>query len=263
MHIDGNTRLFAIIGSPIAQVRAPLLFNAEFERRRMNAVMVAIEIQPARFDAGFCGLSAMPNLEGLVVTVPFKSAVMPFLQSIGETACVIGAANALRRERGGSWSGDMFDGKGFVAGLARRGFTISGKRALVVGAGGAGSAIAAELVRGGLGALALFDVDGLKAVRLGERLTQLESRCEIGYAEPRAGDYDLIVNATPLGMRPEDPLPIDLSALSPATLVADAIMQPPMTRLLEEAARRGVPTQSGSAMLEEQFALLFGFLTRR
>src|SRR5690242_911824 len=119
--ITGATRLYAIIGDPIAQVRSPETFNAGFERHQRNAVLVPVHVPSTRFDPIVRALMALGNLDGLVVTVPFKARMAPFAARLGKTASIIGAINALRREADGSWSGDMFDGLGFVRGAERKG----------------------------------------------------------------------------------------------------------------------------------------------
>ena len=137
--IDGATRLYAIIGDPIAQVRSPALYTELFADAGMNAVMVPVHVLPDRFEDTVPALLALGNLDGLLVTVPYKALVVPFATRLGKTAASIGALNALRREADGTWTGDMFDGAGFVRAAERKGFTLRGRRVTLFGAGGAGS----------------------------------------------------------------------------------------------------------------------------
>lgn len=252
--IDGATRLFVIIGDPVAQVKAPPVFNRLFAAAGRNAVMVPIAIPTAGFERIFPALLEVPNLDGVVVTIPHKSAVIPYLADVGETARVIGAVNAIRRRAAGGWEGDMFDGKGFMHGLASRGIDLRGRRALVVGCGGAGAAVTAELVRAGIGRLVLHDIDVAKAEALAARLATMRSSAEIVVGPPDPRDADLAVNTTPLGMSPDDPLPFDVARLAPTTFVADVVMKIEKTRLLAEAERRGCPIQLGRATMDGQTA---------
>jgi shikimate dehydrogenase len=252
--IDGATRLFVIIGDPVAQVKAPPIFNRLFAAAGRNAVMVPMEIPTAAFDRIFPPLLDVPNLDGIVVTIPHKSAVIPYLADVGETARVIGALNSIRRRAGGGWEGEMFDGKGFMHGLAGRGVDLRGKRALVVGCGGAGAAVTAEIVRAGIGRLVLHDVDVAKAEALAARLATMRTGAEIVVGSPDPRGMDLVVNTTPLGMAPDDPLPLDVTQLAPTTFVADVVMKIEKTRLLVEAERRGCPIQLGRATMDGQIA---------
>ena len=124
--IDGATRLYAIIGDPIVQVRSPQVYTAMFAEAGLNAVLVPAHVPAARFDEVVPALLALANLDGLLVTAPFKSRMLPFADSLGATASCIGALNALRREPDGTWSGDMFDGIGFVRGAERKGHRLAG-----------------------------------------------------------------------------------------------------------------------------------------
>ena len=126
IRIDGATRLFAIVGDPIAQVRSATVFSDAFAARGNNAVMVPVQIAPDRFDAVFPALMALGNLDGLLVTVPYKARALPFASRLGTNAKIVGAVNALRREPDGTWSGDMFDGVGFVRAAERKGERIRG-----------------------------------------------------------------------------------------------------------------------------------------
>jgi shikimate dehydrogenase len=115
--IDGDTRLYGIIGDPIAQVRSPTVYNERFRRLGKNAVMIPLHATPAAFDSSMRGFKSLANVDGILVTIPFKSAAMNHVDVLLPAARRIGAMNALRREADGSWSGDMFDGRGSLAGL--------------------------------------------------------------------------------------------------------------------------------------------------
>jgi shikimate dehydrogenase len=255
--ITGTTRLFAIIGDPIAQVRSPEVFAALFAERGIDAVMVPMRVAPADLETALAGLAAIANLEGLIATVPHKIACARLARALGPVARLAGGANALRRHPGGGFEGEMFDGIGFVAALRAAGEEPAGKRVLVVGAGGVGSAIAAALLREGPARLALVDVAGERAQALADRLRGAGGATAVEVAStPEPAGFEIVVNATPLGMRPDDGLPLDPERIDPGALVADVIMKPPRTRLLERAASRGCRLLEGRHMLDRQAPLI-------
>ncbi|SIT45402.1 Shikimate dehydrogenase substrate binding domain protein (fragment) [Paraburkholderia ribeironis] len=191
----------------------------------------------------------MRNVDGLIVTVPHKFSAAGYCATLSEEAAFLGAVNTLRRTADGGWHGGMFDGTGFVAALVDAGCALHGKRALLVGAGGAGSAIGHALVQNGIGSLDVRDNDVERTASLIGRLNAL------GRGEARSADiaakadaYDVVVNASPLGMRADDPLPIDVSRLPATTFVGDVVTKPPLTPLIEAARARGCPTVTGTQM---------------
>ena len=157
--VDGATRLYGIIGHPIDQVKSPELITPKFRAAGRNALMLPMHVIPERFDETVRGLKALANLDGIVITVPYKVRIVAHVDRLLSTAERIGAINAMRREPDGTWVGDMFDGRGFVRGLSGLGHTVAGRRALLLGAGGAGSAIAFALVEAGAASVTLFDID--------------------------------------------------------------------------------------------------------
>ena len=250
------TQVFGIVGDPIAQVRSPEVFNDLFRERGVDAVMVPMHVSADALEPALAGLRAIGNVGGLVITVPHKPAAAALLRSHSERVQIAGAANALRPCANG-WDGDLFDGEGFARGLEARGFALAGRNCSVVGAGGAGAAIALALLERRVGSLSIWDIDRRKAADLVERLCAI-SRVRIVVGEP-GKDTDVAVNATPLGMSPDDPLPMAIGSLRPDALIAEAIMKPPITRLLLEARRRGCEIQEGRHMLDNQVAAIWKF----
>jgi shikimate dehydrogenase len=253
--LDGETRLHLIVGDPIAQTSSPAGLTREFAARNANAVCVPVHVAPGDFDAFMRAAKRVQNIDGFVITIPHKFAALAHCDETSDHARRLGAVNLLHRLGGGRWRGDMTDGTAMVAALRRAGFGPSGTRALVVGAGGAGSAVALALIEAGASALALADLDPFRrnavARRLGKPALVLIKE---GPADP-AG-YTLVVNATPLGMKPTDPLPIDVTRLEPAGCVADLVTKPPMTALLEAARRCGCTFVTG----EDVFAVQAGIM---
>ena len=196
--------------------------------------------------------------------MPHKVSVLALLDRVSAVATVAGACNAVRRDVDGRLVGDMFDGEGFVRALRRKGFEPRGATALVVGSGGVGSAIAASLAAAGASRIALFDADPAPP-RLWPRACGRTIRgvaVSTGSNDP-AG-FDLVVNATPLGMHPGDPMPIDVARLSPRTFAADVILRTEETGFLVAARERGCRVQPGIDMLFEMipaYLEFFGFAT--
>ncbi len=250
--ISGTTRLYAVLGDPVAQVQAPGLLNPLFASLGTDAVLIPVHAPTARLAEIVRGLQCVPNLDGLLFTVPHKAAARGFADRLSPTVAIAGSANALRRESDGGWFADNFDGTGFVAGLAAAGHQPAGRRVSLVGAGGAGSAIAVALLAAGVGRLALYDPDTERLSALVARLEQYRPGRAVAVAAPELDEVDIVVNATPLGLRPADPLPFDPARLAPGRVVADIIMKPRETRLLREAAALGHHAHPGIHMLARQ-----------
>ncbi len=260
--IDGATQLLFMVGDPIAQVKAPQRLNPLLASRGLNAVMLPLEASACDFDATVRALMQVRNVRGFVFTVPHKFAAARLADELGPEAEACGAINAMVRRGDGCWHGDMFDGQGFVAGLVESGHAVNDVDALLVGAGGAGVAIAAALLAAGAAAISVFDVDPARAQALVASLARRDGagRLRIANRAAAAQGHRLVVNATPLGMKADDPAPIDLAALSPDAVVAEAIMSNAPTALLREAAARGNPVIPGHRMLEGQMEALERFL---
>jgi shikimate dehydrogenase len=260
MSITGTTRLFAIIGDPVAPLRSPALFNAAFARLGRDAVFLPLQIPAGRLEQAWPGLMAMENLDGLVITMPHKEAVVPLLQALGPTARLTGTVNTLRRRAEGGFEGEMFDGEGFRDGLERAGHAPRGRRVLQIGCGAAGRAIAFALARAGAAHLSLLDATPGRAEALAAQLRRHVPAlsCSAAAAGPRG--HDIVVNATPMGLQPGDPMPLDPALLSPAQVVADVIPNPEVTPLVAAARALGCPTVTGRAMHEGQARLAAAYL---
>jgi shikimate dehydrogenase len=250
--ITGTTRLFAVLGDPVAQVQAPALLNPLFARRGIDAVLVPVQVRAEDFTATVRGLMRVGNLDGLLVTVPHKAAAADIADECGPAAQASGSANALRPGPGGRWHADNFDGAGFVSGLASSGHDIAGRRVSLVGAGGAGSSIAAGVLAAGAAHLAIFDKDAERLASLAGRLRRRWPDQVSAVSAPALRDVDIAVNATPLGLRPDDPLPFAPGALPTGCVVADIVMKPAQTTLLRAAAAAGRPVHPGIHMLTHQ-----------
>lgn len=249
MRLDGETRLIPILGDPIAQVKSPALLGALLAGRGMNAIVPPCHVSADDFARVAASLKRIGNVDGLVITVPHKFAASAICDDLSDQARFIGSANVVRRGPDGRWYGDNCDGQGYLAGIRARGGQIEGRSVLLVGAGGAGSAIAYEFLGQGAARVAIHDADTARRDALVARLEAgFPGRASAGSDAP-AG-FDIIANATPMGMRPDDPLPVRAEALSPSQFVADCVTRPEITPLIAAARRIGCPTMTGLGMFE-------------
>jgi shikimate dehydrogenase len=264
MQIDGHTELIAHIGWPTHSFKAPMIYNPYFESIGVNAVVVPMGSRPETFPQLLRSLFTLENIRGALITMPHKVSVVDLLDEVTPTVRVAGACNAVRRNAAGKLVGDMFDGEGFVRGLRRKGLQVRGARALVVGCGGVGSAIAASLAAAGVSALQLFDVHEASMQGLAQRLLTHYPAIQVTTGSDDPADMDLAVNATPLGMNPGDPLPMPMDRLEPRTFVGEVVMKTEMTAFLTAAQARGCPVQVGTDMLFEMipaYLEFFGYPT--
>jgi shikimate dehydrogenase len=262
--ITGRTEIVAHLGYPTESFTAPMIYNPWFAHRGINAVVVPMAVKAADYAGFLRPLFRLGNIRGALVTMPHKVTTVGLLDEISTTVRVAGACNAILRRDDGSLLGDMFDGAGFVRGVQRSGRQIAGASALVVGCGGVGSSIAASLAAAGAGCICLFDASTGAFEALRDRLRAHYPRLDIKTGSNDPAGYDLVVNATPLGMKKSDPLPMDVSRIAPTTLVGEVVMKEELTPLLRAARERGCPVQVGTEMLFEQipaYLEFFGFGT--
>lgn len=257
--LSGATRLFIIIGDPIAQVQSPGGITREFAARGHNAVLVPAQVPVAALDDFVRGVSLAGNLDGIVVTVPHKFSAFAHCASTTDRAGFLQSVNIMRRNADGTWHGDMTDGAAFVGGIRQAGCVPEGKRALMVGAGGAGTAIALALLEAGVSELAIHDADAVRRDRLLARLAGRGAAKLVAGSDDPTG-YDLIANATPAGMTPGDALPLRADRLTPDMFVGDVITSPEVTPLLTAARALGCGTQTGIGMFAAGRAMMVDFL---
>jgi shikimate dehydrogenase len=250
--INGNTQLIAHIGYPTHTFKSPMIYNPYFEEAGINTVVVPMGCKPEDFTVFLKSVFSLTNICGALITMPHKVAVVGLLDEVTPTVRVAGACNAVKKLADGRLVGDMFDGAGFVRGVQRKGFDLTGKRVLVVGTGGVGSAIAASLAGAGIAAISLFDVNTAGCEALAQRLKDNYPAIVVQTGSNDPAGFDLVVNATPMGMHEGDPLPMDVSRLSPDTFVGEVVMRHETTAFLAAAQARGCRTQVGSDMLFEQ-----------
>ena len=262
--IRGTTTLIAHVGYPTEAFKAPMIYNPYFEHQGIDAVVMPMGVKADDYPQVFASLMKLTNLLGLLVTMPHKVTTVGLVDEVTPTARIAGACNAVLRRPDGRLVGDMFDGAGFVRGVQRKGLELTGARALVVGCGGVGCAIAASLAAAGLGGISLFDASPAPADGLADRLRQHYPELDVATGSNDPAGYALVVNATPMGMKDGDPLPVDVDRITPGAFVGEVVMKQEMTAFLRAAQARGCRFQVGTDMLFEQipaYLEFFGFPT--
>ena len=257
--INGNTSLIAHIGWPTHAFKAPMIYNPWFAHAGVDAVVVPMGCKPQHYPAFLKAVFTLENICGALITMPHKSSTAGLLDTVSPTAAIAGACNAVRRNADGTLQGDMFDGEGFVRGLRRKGCTLAGARALVVGAGGVGSAIAASLAAAGVAGLGLFDTRAAAADGLAQRIKTHYPAMDVRTGSNDAAGFDIVVNGTPMGMNDGDALPVDVSRIAPGAFVGEVVMASDMTAFLTAVQARGCRFQVGTDMLFEQIPAYLEF----
>jgi shikimate dehydrogenase len=260
--ISGKTLLIGHLGFPTEAFKAPMIYNPWFEKQGIDAVVVPMGVRPEDYAATLKQLARFSNLRGALVTMPHKVATMALVDEVTPTARIAGACNAILLRPDGSLLGDQFDGAGFVRGVQRKGLQLAGARALVSGNGGVGSAIAASLAAAGVAQMALHDGHDASSQSLAARLREHYPALAVRTGENDPAGFDLVVNATPLGMQDGDPLPFDVSRIAAGSFVGEVVMKQAITPLLAAAQAKGCRIQVGTDMLFEMipaYLEFFGF----
>ncbi|AIR00926.1 shikimate dehydrogenase [Pluralibacter gergoviae] len=261
--VSGSTQVVAVIGHPIAQVKSPDNFNRYFAERQIDSVMIPVDIAPEVVAGYLQALRGMHNMSGVLVTVPHKQRAAGLVDSLTPRAQHLGAVNVIRRLSDGRLQGDMLDGTGFLMAARAHGWQAAGRRALLCGCGGVGSAIAWALCEAGIAGLALYDAQPDMQQRLHDRLAQHFPAVQLGGLPQTLAGVDLLVNGSPAGMAGFDALPLPealLGTLNAGTHVADVVTAPVMTPLLEYARGRGCAVQTGPEMALAQMTLMGEFI---
>ena len=262
--ISGTTTLIAHVGYPTEAFKAPMIYNPWFEHQGIDAVVVPMGVKAEDYPATLAALARLTNLRGVLVTMPHKVTTLALVAEATPTARIAGACNALLKRADGSWLGDQFDGAGFVRGLERKDRPVAGARAFVVGCGGVGSAIAASLAAAGAARSACSMRTPHRAPRWANACCKHYPKLVVRSGSNDPAGYDIVVNATPLGMRDGDPLPVDVERIDRGAFVGEVVMKSELTPLLRAAQARGLEVQPGTDMLFEMipaYLEFFGFGT--
>ena len=257
--VTGTTRLYALVGDPLHKAKSPELLNQLFMDQRVDAACVPFVVKEGALPAFAAGARTLGNLSGLLVTMPHKQRMMAFVDDLHSTSAQVGALNVIRCNEDGRWVGAIFDGMGCVQGMAWEGNHPAGKSVLLVGAGGAGRAIAFAVAAAGARTLTIADVDAQRAGDLARSVTAATG-CDAQPGAPDPDGFEIVINATPMGMHPGDPMPVDPERLSPGQIVVDIINSPEPTRLCLDAQARGCRTQNGHPMHQGQAVHALRFL---
>jgi shikimate dehydrogenase len=262
--IDGKTRLIAHIGYPTESFKSSMIYNPWFAARKINAAVIPMGCKVEDYPSFLKLVFRLTNVDGALITMPHKVTTLDLVDEASVSAKIAGACNAVRLDERGTMIGDMFDGEGFVRGVMKKGRRLAGTSALVAGCGGVGSAIAASLAKAGIARLGLYDAFPQSVSALADRLRAHYPKLEVTTTSADPAGYDIVINATPLGMKKDDPLPLDVERIAPSTFVGEVVMKEEMTPFLTAACAKGCDYQVGTDMLFEQipaYLEFFGFGT--
>ncbi len=261
IELSGETRLFPIVGDPIAQVRSPKYLTEIMASRGINGIVPPVHVAPSELAGFFATAKAIQNLDGIVITLPHKIDSLAFCDRVTKRASVIGAVNVTRRMADGSFYGDNTDGEAYVAAIRNRGGEPEGKQVLQIGVGGAGSAVAYEFLAQGVATLYIFDVD---AARLSQAVTKLDAvfpgRVRAAESNSPKG-MNIVANVTPVGMKESDPTPVPLDELTSDMMFGDALTKPAISKTGEFARSIGCKAMAGADMFDAQAETLVNFMT--
>lgn len=260
--IDGRTQVIPILAYPSDHLRTPGFFNAYCSEHDLNAVMVPWRVRPEDLKSAFNALRRIDNVPGAVVTIPHKTEVAKLCDELEGTAAEVGVCNAIHKNAEGRLVGRMLDGVGFIQGLRDQGIRPEGKSALLFGAGGAATAIAFELLVAGVHKLAIINRSVSKSAALAQRLSSQFRHVPIEANPTDWEGYELVINGTSLGLSLSDPLPFNPSRLSQSAVVAEVVMKPDITPLLEQSRSVGLRIHRGVHMVMSQIPLLVTFTLR-
>lgn len=263
--ITGRTKIYGLYGWPVEHTFSPAMHNAAFGRLEMDACYLAFPVHPDRLEDAVRSISAL-GIQGVNVTVPHKERTAAMLSELSEEARLMMAVNTIE-VRGDRLIGHNTDGRGFLRSLRENlKFDPKGKRVFIVGAGGAGRAVGFSLSISEVDSITIYDKDIQKSSGLARDIREKTGSDvfavdDVMNAAEAAKDADCIVNATPLGMKKTDPMPLEARVIRKGQIVCDLIYNPPETRLLRTAKARGARTLNGLGMLLYQGVLAFEIWT--
>lgn len=270
--ISGHTKLYALIGSPVGHSGSPAMYNYSFAKTGVDAAYLAFDIPLENVKEGVEALKAL-HVGGFNVTMPDKTAVAGLVDAISPAAKLIGACNTVTVEAGGKLTGHNTDGIGFVQNLREHCVEVQGKRLVVLGAGGAATAICVQAALDGAQEIAIFNradefyANGEKTV---EKLCAAVPSCKVSIhpledetaLAAAVNSCELLVNATKVGMKPLDGQTlIDEKLLRKSLIVADTVYNPRKTLLIEQAEQAGCTAIGGIGMLLWQGVAAFKLFT--
>jgi shikimate dehydrogenase len=262
MTITGATKILGLIADPVAQARSPAMANAMLQQRERLGAFVLVPMHVASDGLAACvaGLRNVRNFSGAIVSMPHKTIITQLLDELTPESQLVGAVNVICRRGNGRLVGTILDGEGFVGGLIRGGHRVAGASCLLSGAGGAASAVAFALAKHGCASICFVNRTRSKAETLAARVHRAFPAVEVTTDVSRAARYDIAINGTSLGMKAGDDLPIPRDVIARSALVAECVIAPEVTRLLEVAGAQGCAIHTGVPMLEAQMAMILDFM---
>lgn len=258
----GGPKVLALIADPVVQPRSPSLANVLLQQSELlgSFLLLPMHVSHNALADVIAALRQVQDFAGAIVSAPHKSAIVRHLNAITPEAQQVGAVNAIRRNDDGRIFGTVLDGEGFVGGLQASGYDVRGSSCLLVGAGGAASAIAFALARHGCASLRIVNRTLSKAASLAARVKAFFPAVQVQAGNAQGENFDLAINGTPLGMQENDPLPMPEAVVDRSAVVADCVIAPEMTRLLETARGRGCAVHTGIPMLLAQMDMMLQFM---
>jgi shikimate dehydrogenase len=259
VNITGSTKILGLFGYPVSHTLSPAMHNSACQSLGLNYCYLPFLVRPEELKAAVQAIKAL-NFRGVNVTVPHKEKVIHYLDVLDKEASLIGAVNTIVN-RDGVLHGYNTDGRGFIRSLEESGISLQGINSLIIGAGGASRAIAFSLALSHAADIGIFDIDKKKADSLIKELQKENYSCHLVTEITSVSNYQLLINATPLGLKDNDPLPLKPELITPDVFIYDAIYR--HTPLLNEAHKRGAQGADGSGMLLWQGALAFKLWTKK
>lgn len=255
--IDSTTKLYGLLGNPVSGSRSPWIHNRVFETSRIQGAYLAFDVAEENLSQAVSGLRAL-GARGLNITIPYKTEIMAYLDSVDPEAAALGAVNTIFCD-GDHWRGFNTDGPGLLAVLKRHVENLEDCRILVLGAGGAAKGICGTLLRGGIRHMGIWNRSPEKARQLLRTLQEMQiegSDIMMVESEKRFDEFNLVINTTSVGMEPRtEETPVRISALHPKAVVCDIVYKPHKTRLIKDAQNEGHQVIHGIEMLIEQALL--------
>jgi shikimate dehydrogenase len=256
MHIDGNTKVVGVFGSPISHTASPAMHNAAFHALGMNWVYLAFHVEPQNLRSALLGARDM-GIVGINLTVPHKVLALDIVDEVDDAARRLGAVNTVHIKEGKLY-GHNTDGYGIIRALAGDfNLSVKGKRVLVLGAGGAGRAVAVQCGLEQAGKVTIANRTRSKADDVIKELAPLKVEARSvpltrAAVENELKSADLVINATSVGLKKGETLGFDARMFSPRLFVYDTIYRPAQTELLEAAEAAGAKVANGLSMLLHQ-----------
>jgi shikimate dehydrogenase len=259
--VSGRTRIYGFFADPVEHLQAPTALNTLLAQRGIDAVVVPLHVTADHLATTVAGMRHLRNFAGYCVTIPHKGMAAQLCDALMPNAQACGVVNTIRVGPDGRWIGETFDGVGMVKALQTQRTLDAHTRVLLVGAGGTGRAIAVALALAGVGSLVIVNRTRTKAENLAETVRRTVPTCVVAAGstvDPAA--FDIVINATSLGLNGHGPLPLEVSRVSEMALVAEVVMVPDTTPLLHAAQMRGLRIVRGREMLTQQIGASMDFL---